>query len=233
MSLPVYPDAAKEVFCGLCGVGSKAPSPFHDASPSDAYGGFYPWQRYRKSSCCSFKIPRDKVDAICATVFLQSPLKLKHKTIKNFEQHIQKNALEAMEFRKLTKKQRELIEADPRGSVAALKHLDATHTMQLVQEDALYAPLVLMIPTNMPLAKSNPYDISHCVRGGIRKNQVPPEESVAKRSSPSHNSNHCTKASLQRSYSGTLLRIRLSWGTQRRMADFAEVISILSCLVIT
>ena len=77
---------------------------------------------------------------ICSMVFLHSPLKLKHKTITNFKAFLQKTPLEALEFRKLTKKQRELIETDPRGSVAALRNLDATHTMQLVQEDGPYPP---------------------------------------------------------------------------------------------
>ena len=89
-------------------------------------------------------------------VFLHSPLKLKHNTISNCKAFLQTIPLEAVEFRKLTKKQRELIETDPRGSVAALKGLDATHTMQLVQEDVPDAPLALMMLTNTALATSTP-----------------------------------------------------------------------------
>ena len=138
--LPLNPDGIADILCGLCGVGCKAPGGFHDSSSSDIYGGMTPWPRYRKSKCGNFRIPRDKLCMICSMVFLHSPLKLKHKTITNFKAFLQKTPLEALEFRKLTKKQRELIETDPRGSVAALKSLDATHTMQLVQEDGPYPP---------------------------------------------------------------------------------------------
>ena len=69
------------------------------------------------------------------SVFLHSPLKLRFKTWQNFLQHILKDALEAAEFRKSCRKQRELLDCDPRGIVVAMKSLDASHTLQQVKED--------------------------------------------------------------------------------------------------
>ena len=68
-------------------------------------------------------------------VFLHSPLKLRFKTWQMVLEHTLKHPLEGAEFRKACKKQSERIAADPRGTVVALKGLDATHTLQEVHED--------------------------------------------------------------------------------------------------
>ena len=68
--------AVMELYCVVCGLGSKSVAPFPDATSEDCYGGKLPWRRYRRAQLAgTFKVLVQKVCLLCYHTFVTSPLK--------------------------------------------------------------------------------------------------------------------------------------------------------------
>ena len=89
MELPLSLDIPriKCLHCDLCGATPDHESPFEDSTEDDQWGGYIPWNRYRKAKGPEggdVKVPLGRLCKACRATFIKTGLGLKYGTVNKY-----------------------------------------------------------------------------------------------------------------------------------------------------
>jgi hypothetical protein len=124
----------------VCGYGTYSDNPFTDAEEGDVR----PWHRYRRSPCGIYKMARDKICGVCASVFNTSELRLQFKTFTKLIDAISKTPDLGARVRKMTALHIEAINTADGESSQVLLSMKAQNLVERVHEECPPPPRTVL-----------------------------------------------------------------------------------------